>query len=606
MRRIGSITLVAVVHLLFLQSIHAEIRLPAIVSSNMVLQRNSSVILWGWADANEEITMISSWLEVDIFCKADMDGNWRIEVPTGNSKEPQSIQLKSKTSDISLDNVLFGEVWLCSGQSNMEQPVKGYEGEPTFGSVSAIARSANPNLRLFTAERVGSKNPLKDLEKYRSWQEASPENVPDFSAIAYFFGQQLQEILDCPVGMIHTSWGGSAVQAWISKEGISAYQEVDLDTVDLAERTNYIPSALYNAMIHPIIPYTIKGGLWYQGESNRREPEKYKELFPAMVKDWRERWDLGDFPFYYVQIAPFVYDNDNEAFQDVLNSAFIREAQLQCLDLIPNSGMVVTMDIGDDYCIHPPMKKEVADRLLFNALNRTYGYKTVDCASPSYNSLEVKDGGIILNFNNAEAGLFSYNDLEGFEIAGEDRAFYPAQARAGLRNDVIKRNEVFVISDKVSDPVAVRYAWRNYMVGTLFGSNLFPVSSFRTDTWDDATRAGEKKAYTLENCVNSFSMNDTVRTSAGYQYWFVDKEFIDGRTLKMSVVAPGGASHAPHAHEVDEFFFILEGTAWFHLDGKTKEAGAYSSFYCPPDVPHGISNAGDTELKYLVIKKYED
>ncbi|MFO7668607.1 MAG: sialate O-acetylesterase [Bacteroidales bacterium] len=613
MRRFTFIALLVTFHLLFLQSVMAKIRLPAIVSSNMVLQRNTMIELWGWAEANELITVEASWLTEAKNIEADEEGKWRFELRTTNTKEPQTIHIKSEASEIILDNVLFGEVWLCSGQSNMEQPVKGYEGEPTFGAVEAIANSNHPDLRLFTVEKAGSKTPLRDVEKYRTWQEASPASVTDFSAIAYFFGQQLQEILDCPVGMIHTSWGGSSVEAWISKEVISAYQEVHLEDVDITAGTNHIPAALFNAMIYPIISYKIAGALWYQGESNRREPEQYKNLFPAMVKDWRTRWGLGDFPFYYVQIAPFIYDNDNEAFQTVLNSAFIRETQLQCLDLIPNSGMAVIMDIGDDYCIHPPEKRKVADRLLFNALNQTYGYHSLDYSSPIFDSLRIKEGGIVLKFKNAEMGLFSYGELEDFEIAGEDRVFYPASAKIGLRNDVIKRNEVFVKSDKVPDPVAVRYAWRNYSVGTLFGTNLLPASSFRTDQWDDATRseiqfsqAQEKKEFTIDNCVSEFNLDDIVKTSVGYQYWFVDKDFIDGRTLKMSVVSPGGATHPPHAHEVDEFFFILEGTAEFYLDGETKVAGAYSSFYCPSNVPHGISNAGDSELKYLVIKKYED
>jgi sialate O-acetylesterase len=234
-------------------------------------------------------------------------------------------------------------------------------------------------------------------------------------------------------------------------------------------------------MINPLIPYTIKGVLWYQGESNRHEPEKYKTLFPAMVKDWRKRWGIGDFPFYYVQIAPYIYGN-NDVFQTDDNSAFIREAQLQCLDLIPNSGIAITMDIGDENSIHPPKKKEVADRLLFNALNQTYGYKTVDYASPIFDSLDVKDGGIILKFRNVESGLYSFNGLHGFEIAGKDRVFYPANA------NIVNKNEVFVIIEDVSNPVAVRYAWRNWIEGTLFNAHLLPASSFRTDDWDNASK----------------------------------------------------------------------------------------------------------------------
>jgi sialate O-acetylesterase len=416
-----------------------------------------------------------------IHIKADNGGSWRIEVKTTNSKAPQSLNIKSKTSDIKLENILFGEVWLCSGQSNMQQPIRGYDGEPTFGAVMATAKSNNPNLRLFSVGRVGSKTPLRDVEKYTSWQNASPETVSNFSAVAYFFGQQLQEILDCPVGMIHTSWGGSPVQAWVSKDVINAYQQVNLDTVDITKLTNQIPTALFNSMIYPLVSYTIKGVLWYQGESNRKEPGYYKKLFPAMVKDWRTRWGIGDFPFYYVQIAPFSYGNNKE-FQAVDNSAFIREAQLKCLDLIPNSGIAITMDKGDEFSIHPPKKKEVADRLLYNALNQTYGYKTVDYAAPIYDSMEVKDGGMIVKFKNAETGLYAYGELTDFEVAGKDKVFYPAKAK------IVNRKEVLVKSELVPVPVAVRYAWRNWVTGTLFDTNLLPASSFRTDEWDDATQ----------------------------------------------------------------------------------------------------------------------
>jgi len=475
------IILIVAFNMLFLQSIIAEIKLPAIVSSNMVLQRNTTIKLWGWADAKEKITIKTSWINQEMSVEADNNGTWYIEVKTNNSKEPQTIKIKSNASDITLENILFGEVWLCSGQSNMQQPIKGYDGQPTFGSVMAIAKSNNPKLRLFTVDRVGSKTPSDDVEKYTAWQQASPESVADFSAVAYFFGQQLQEILDVPVGLIHTSWGGSTVEAWMSSDAIKQYQTVNLDEVDITKQTNQIPTALFNSMINPLIPYTIKGVLWYQGESNRNEPEKYKEFFPAMVKDWKNRWEIGDFPFYYVQIAPYMYGN-NKAFQTVDNSAFMREAQLQCLDLIPNSGIAITMDVGDDYSIHPPKKKEVADRLLFNALNQTYGYKSVDYAAPIFDSQEIKDGGIIVKFKNAERGLYSYNELEGFEIAGEDKVFYPANAK------IVNHKDILVKSENVLNPVAVRYAWRNWIVGTLYDVNLLPASSFRTDNWDEATQ----------------------------------------------------------------------------------------------------------------------
>jgi sialate O-acetylesterase len=482
MKRSSLFKVLAIICLLFTQSICAEIKLPSIVSSNMVLQRNTTIALWGWADSNEKIKIEISWLDEPLNVKADKNGNWSIEVKTTNSKDTQQINLASKNSEILLDNILFGEVWLCSGQSNMQQPMNGYAGQPTFGFMEAIVNANNKNLRLFTVDRQASKTENIDVEKYTSWQEASTSTIADFSAVAYYFGQQLQKTLDVPVGMIHTSWGGSSVEAWISKEVMSTFQEINLDDVDITKRTNHIPTALYNAMIHPLISYTIKGALWYQGESNRNEPGKYKEFFPAMVKDWRARWDIGEFPFYYVQIAPFLYGN-NDAFSNADNSAFIRESQLQCADLIPNSGIAITMDIGEEFFIHPPKKKEVANRLLYNALSQTYGFNDIDGKSPVYESLEIKDNSIQIKFKNAENGLYAFKELTGFEIAGEDKVFYPAKAK------ISGRDQVKIQSDKVVNPVAVRYAWSNWVKGTLYDSNLLPASSFRTDDWDESSRS---------------------------------------------------------------------------------------------------------------------
>ncbi len=474
--------LLVLVNLLCFPATYAKIKLPAIVSSNMVLQRNSTVKLWGWANANEEIVIKTSWLNTEIKVKADEGGNWNTDVKTTLSKNPQTITIKSKESNIELDNVVFGEVWLCSGQSNMFQSLKGYPGQPTYGSNREIATSANPDLRLFSVHNKGSKLPLKDVDLYTGWNEANPNIVSDFSAVAYFFGKQLQEILEVPIGLIHTSWGGSVVEAWMSNDAMQDFEDVALEGVDISKKTNHIPTVLFNAMIHPLISYTIKGTLWYQGESNRNEPTDYKKLFPAMVKDWRAKWGIGDFPFYYVQIAPYTYGN-NEMFQEVKNTAFLREAQLHCLDAIPNSGIAITMDIGDAKSIHPPNKEEVANRLLYNALNQTYGYSAIDHAGPIFESQETADNGMYLKFKNAENGLYCYGTLKGFEIAGKDKVFYPANAK------IIKGKKVFVQSDKVVDPVAVRYAWRNWIVGTLYDTNLLPASSFRTDDWDDATKA---------------------------------------------------------------------------------------------------------------------
>jgi sialate O-acetylesterase len=481
MKKITLLLVLTTFNLMVLQSVYAEIKLPAIVSSNMVLQRNTTVKLWGWADANEKITIKTSWLKKEVNVQTDAEGNWSVDVVTTNSKETQSIVLKSKTSNIVLENILFGEVWLCSGQSNMEMPMKGYAGQPIFGSAEAVAKSNNPNLRLFSVTRTsGSKTPLKEVLKYSAWQQATPESVLKYSAVAYFYGQQLQEILDVPVGLILTAWGGSSVQAWMSNEALSPYQIVDLTDRDINVKPNSIPTALFNSMIHPLIPYTIKGALWYQGEANVEQATKYKELFPAMVEDWRKRWGIGNFPFYYAQIAPFAYSGNETV--NSKNSAFIREVQLQILDIIPNSGIAITMDIGAQNSIHPPKKKEVADRLLYNALHQTYGFKTINYAGPIFESMEVREAGLLIKFKNEDNGIYSYDELEGFEIAGSDKVFYPATAK------IVDRKKVLVSSDKVNNPVAVRYDWNNWVKGTLLNTNLLPASSFRTDDWTDATK----------------------------------------------------------------------------------------------------------------------
>jgi len=471
--------------LLSTHAIYAKVRLPPILSSNMVLQRNTSINLWGWADAGEDITITTSWLKDRMHFVADKTGNWSVEVQTSNSKEAQSIKIKSKESDILLENILFGEVWLCSGQSNMEQPVTGKFGQPTIGSQETIANAHNVNLRLFTVMKQADTIPRTNLEGSTGWELDNPESVKEFSAVAYFFGQKLQQILDVPVGMIHTSWGGSDVRAWMSKEALSTLMNIDLSRANLRNAPG-TPTVLFNAMINPLIPYTIKGALWYQGERNVNESEKYKILFPAMVKDWRRRWNIGDFPFYFVQIAPWSYDREDWVRNDH-NAPLMREAQMQCLDLIPNSGIAVTLDIGDEISIHPPKKKEVADRLLYNALNKTYGYKAVDFSGPVMDSFSIRNDTALVTFKFAENGLFPSNNLEGFEISGADKVFYPANA-------TIDRKGVFVKSEKVKNPVAVRYGWHSWVQGTLFDTNMLPATSFRTDVWDNATfKSNESK-----------------------------------------------------------------------------------------------------------------
>ena len=450
----------------------AKIKLPSIIASNMVLQRNTSVKIWGWATPGEKISIKASWISEILKITASENGRWEIAIKTTLSKESQSIQLKSSESNINLENILFGEVWVCSGQSNMRMPLKGYTGQPTFEGNLSVATSKNTNLRLFSITENGSPSPLDSVSNYKKWEIATPETSKNFSAVAYFYGKQLQAILDVPVGLIMTSWGGTRIQPWMSKEAIAPFLELNEVKKDTTEKYKRIPSAIFNAMINPITSYTIKGAIWYQGETNRNEPKIYQKLLPEMVKDWRKQWNIGDFPFYYVQIAPNKY-------VDKSKSQYLREAQLKALDFIPNSGMAVLSDIGSDVTIHPPRKKEVAERLLFIALNKTYGMKDVDCTGPVYKSMTEKEGALLLSFDAAETGIFSpETELSNFEIAGEDKIFYPAKA------EIIAHKQVKVSSLDVKVPVAVRYGWYNWFEGTLYDNNMLPASSFRTDDWE--------------------------------------------------------------------------------------------------------------------------
>lgn len=463
--------LVAVFWLSIIDS-NAKIKLPSIISSNMVLQRNTSVKLWGWARVGEKITIKTSWTSKKSKVVTNVNGRWEMNVFTTLSKESQTIHLSSSESNIKLDNILFGEVWVCSGQSNMRQPLRGYTGQPVFEGNKEIANSNNDKIRLFSIVEKGSPIPLDSLQNFKSWNRASPEIAKDFSAIAYLYGKKLQKILDVPVGLIMTSWGGTRIQPWMSQEAVAPFFDSNSTKIDTTEGFRKAPSAIFNAMINPIISYTIKGVLWYQGESNRKEPELYQKLFPQMVNDWRNQWNIGDFPFYYVQIAPNNYI-------DKSNSQYLREAQLKSLNVIPNSGMVVTSDIGSEVTIHPPKKKEVAERLIFMVLNKTYGMKDVDYLGPMFKTLELKENSLILTFDNAETGLFSFDkELKDFEIAGADKVFYPAKA------EIIKGRQVSVSSLEVKNPVAVRYGWKNWFQGSLFDTNLLPASSFRSDNWD--------------------------------------------------------------------------------------------------------------------------
>jgi sialate O-acetylesterase len=633
-------------------TVFADVKLPAIVGDSMVLQQQTEVNIWGWADPNEKITVAPSWAEEKYTCVTCQDGKWKVKIKTPQAGGPYTLKIAGKNT-LLLDNILIGEVWVCSGQSNMQFHLGACK-----GAEEAIPAANYPEIRLFTVDRIFHRAPREDCKG--RWVLCSPETANGFSGVAYFYGLELYKALGVPIGLINSSWGGTLAEAWTSAETLKTlpdfvaevediqsippddaeriYQEkmkewkikfyaldkgmqeewfkpgfdfsswetmetpqkwdltaqltnfdglvwfsrdfqvdagmvstdkgftLELGPIDDMDITwvngqrvggaeemgfanvprkynvpagcikagkntitvrvhdwlyaggfsgkpeqlkltpvdkgvgsliplaglwhykitvsqkeipapppafhNNSPTALYNGMIAPINSFGIAGAIWYQGESNAGRAYQYRELFPAMIKDWREKWGRGDFPFYYVQIAPYNYGPGAAA-------AELREAQLMSLS-VPNVGMAVTMDIGDPKDIHPTNKKDVGHRLALCALAKTYG-KDVKYLLPVYKSMEVQGDKIVLSFDNTYGGLYALNGpLANFTIAADDKKFVPAEA-------LIDGNRIIVSSSEIKNPVAVRFAWNSYDESNLFNIANLSSSSFRTDNWPGDT-----------------------------------------------------------------------------------------------------------------------
>lgn len=448
----------------------ANLKLPSVIGNNMVLQQHSSCNLWGWAEPGDTISVKFGWNENVKFCVADSANKWKLKFTTPSAGGPYEVLITADTTII-IENILIGEVWVCSGQSNMEMPFNGYISMPVIGSNDYIAHGYNSNIRLFTVGKTVSTKPEDNC--IGEWIVSEPKEVARFSAVAYSFGKYLEEILDVPIGLIHASWGGTTAEAWTDEATLlsefGTFEEAGFETDKL---TSSSPAVLFNGMIHPILNYAIRGAIWYQGTSNRKRPEQYSHLLPAMIQNWRNRWNLGEFPFYLVQNHPYSF-----RFDENTQTAFLREAQLKTMLSVTNTGMAVTMDVGDSLSNHPPEKVIVGKRLAYWALAKTYNLEGISFSGPVYKSMSIKDNLVILSFDFAEFGLTSFGkELKHFLIAGDDKIFYPAHAN-------IKDTIVEVRSPKVKKPVSVRYCWENYAEGTLFNNAGLPASSFRTDKW---------------------------------------------------------------------------------------------------------------------------
>ena len=464
------------------------VELPDIISDNAVFQQNSMARLWGWAAAGRTVTVTPSWNGGKAYkAKADgKTGRWEVSVATpAASFTPQSVSFDDGKAPAKIDNVLIGEVWFCSGQSNMEMPLRGFWCQPVEGAAQAIAYSGKyPGIRMATVPKRGSYTPEDRVEG--KWQLSRPENAPDFSALAYFFATSLTDILDVPVGIISCAYGGSKVEGWMPKWKLDEYSDWDVakektqpdSVLKEYERIN----VMYNAMLHPVIGYTIKGFLWNQGESNVGRHKEYPSHQRDMVKIWRDEWGLGELPFYFVELPGWKYGNGEET-----AAALFRECQHKAAEITPNSGIVCTTDLMYPFeleDIHARRKQEIGERLAFMAANRTYGIKGIPSTYPSFKAVDLQGDKAVVSFNNADAGLNPNMDLQGFEVAGDDRIFYPAKA-----SEDWNLHTVTVSSDKVKDIKAVRYCFNNFAIGTLKDMNGMPLIPFRSDDWDDARRA---------------------------------------------------------------------------------------------------------------------
>lgn len=454
-------------------TISAKVVLPKIFASGMVMQQQTDANLWGEAKADATVKIATSWNKKTVSVKAGNDGKWAAKIQTPVAGGPYSITFNDGEKTV-IDNILVGELWICSGQSNMEMPMKGFKNQPVENAVEDILHSGDSKMRLFTVKRTSLFQPATDV--VGEWKEASPEAVRNFSATAYYFGRELRRMLNVPVGLIATSWGGSSCEAWMNRDWLKAFPQIELPaSQETIKSKNRTATVLYNGMLHPLAGISMRGVIWYQGEENVSRSGYYADLFSRMIKGWREEWKEGDFPFYYCQIAPYDY---NIIGWGQYNSAFLREQQAKAEKMNKNVGMACLMDAGLEYGIHPRKKQLAGMRLALLALDKTYGIKGITSETARYKDVEFKGDTAVITFERAGMWVYGKDGLKSdlFEVAGEDRVFHPAKAW-------IERSKLYVKCDEVKKPVAVRYAFKDWADGDLFCDGL-PVSSFRTDNWD--------------------------------------------------------------------------------------------------------------------------
>lgn len=443
-------------------SVKANITLPNIFGDNMVLQRNSEVKIWGWANPKEEIKLVSGWNNQEYKTVANNQAKWELTIKTPEAGGPYTISIKGY-NEVVLKNILIGEVWVCSGQSNMEMSASwGIE-----NGDEEVKNAANSNIRFFTVSKSTALTPQNNV--LGNWVESTPETMKYFSAVGYFFAKRLREDLkNVPIGLISSNWGGTPAEIWMPEEVV----QNDPVLLENAKKLNeqeygpHQPGRAYNAMIAPITGFKIAGTIWYQGESNVGSLV-YDKTLSALIASWRKAWN-DEFPFYFVQIAP--YKNGTNNFSNVT----VRNSQRKILKEVPKTGMVLTSDISDTIDIHPKNKKSVGIRLADLALAETYKTNHNLVNGPLFKEIKTNKNKVTVSFDYAEELYFKNKISNQFEVAGTDGIFYPAEAS-------IKNNEVILTSKKVFNPVKVRFAWGNTIQSDLFNKVNLPASCFTSE-----------------------------------------------------------------------------------------------------------------------------
>lgn len=458
-------------------TLNSQTKIPAFFSDNMVLQQKENVVIWGKDQPNTKIFITTSWHS---FAKTvtNSQGVWKTTIKTKKASfTPENIKIQG-SSTITLKNILIGEVWFCSGQSNMEMPLKGLRKSKVLNSGKYLQIANNKNIRLFNVPRTASVLPSDDVNA--EWQESDEESARNYSAIGYIFGFELYQKLNVPIGIIESSWGGTRIESWIPKQDLLKYKNIKFfDYLPKEENKQKKPSFLFNGMIHPFQNFTLKGFLWYQGESNRSQPKTYKSYMKDLIGSWRNQWENDKLPFYFVQIAPYNYKKHKKGTS--IRPNLIREAQFQISQEIKNTGLAVTTDVGDCNDIHPAKKEVIAKRLSYWALANEYKVKNLKYKSAVFKSMKVNGNKVVLNFKFSKKDYFlNAQNSKGFTIAGADKSFYNAQV-------IVNKNKksITLYHPKVIKPAAVRYGFEPCFKSNLITKSGLPISIFRTDKWSN-------------------------------------------------------------------------------------------------------------------------